>query len=63
MAIPDGLRCPKCGSRDLAEIVYGPVEMTEDLLCRVQNKKVLLRNKPEPDNPPRYYCYHCRYEW
>ncbi|MHC4289391.1 MAG: hypothetical protein ACYSOF_04255 [Planctomycetota bacterium] len=63
MSIPENLRCPKCGSGDLAEIVYGPVEMTEDLLLKVQAKKVLIRNEPVPENPPRYYCFHCGYEW
>jgi predicted RNA-binding Zn-ribbon protein involved in translation (DUF1610 family) len=63
MSIPEKLRCPKCGSKDLAEIVYGPVEMTEDLLRRVQAKTVLIRNEPKPDTPHRYYCYYCGYEW
>ena len=63
MSIPKNLRCPKCGSTDLAEILYQPVEMTELLLLRVQEKKVLIRNEPAPENPPRYYCYHCGYEW
>jgi len=63
MTIPDGLRCPKCGSGDLAEIIYGPVEMTDALLLQVQARKVLIRNGPAPESPPRYYCYHCGYEW
>lgn len=63
MVIPENLRCPKCGSADLAEIVYQPVQMTEDLLRQVQEKKILIRNEPQPDNPPRYYCYYCGYEW
>ena len=63
MSIPEKLRCPKCGSSDLAEIVYGPVEMTEELLRQVQAKIILIRNETPPENPPRYYCYHCGYEW
>jgi hypothetical protein len=63
MVIPDGLRCPKCGSADIAEIIYGPVEMTDELLLQVQAKKVLIRNEHKPNNPPRYYCYYCGYEW
>jgi hypothetical protein len=63
MAIPENLRCPKCGSGDLAEIVYQPEEMTEELLRRVQAREVLIRNEPPPENPCRYYCYHCGYEW
>jgi hypothetical protein len=63
MSIPENLRCPKCASTDIAEIVYGPVEMTDELLRLVQAKKVLIRNEPKPENPPRYYCYYCGYEW
>ena len=63
MSIPENLRCPKCGSTDIAEIIYGPVEMTDEFLLQVQAKKVLIRNEPPPENPPRYYCYYCGYEW
>ncbi len=63
MSIPDGLRCPKCGSMDIAEIVYGPVEMTPELMQRVQLRRVQVRNELKPDNPPEYYCNYCRYEW
>lgn len=63
MSIPENLRCPKCGSNDLAEIVYQPAAMTEELLQRVQEKTVLIRNEPKPDKPCRYYCYYCGYEW
>ena len=63
MGISKNLRCPKCGSEDLAEIMYQPVVMTEDLLRQIQAKKVLIRNEPKPNNPPRYYCYYCGYEW
>ena len=63
MSIPENLRCPKCASTDVAEIIYGPVEMTDELLQLVQAKKVLIRNQPAPENPPQYYCYYCGYEW
>ena len=63
MSIPEDLRCPKCGSTDIAEIVYVPVEMTDELLQLVQAKKVLIRNEPAPENPHQYYCYYCGYEW
>ena len=59
----EDLRCPKCGSKDIAEIIYGSVEMTEALLRQVQAKKVLIRNEPKPESPPQYYCYYCGYEW
>ena len=63
MSIPGDLRCPQCGSNDLAEIMYQPVQMTDDLLRRIQAKKVLIRSETKPDAPPRYYCFYCGYEW
>ena len=63
MSIPENIRCPKCASTDIAEIVYGPFEMTDELLQLVQAKKVLIRNEPKPENQPCYYCYYCGYEW
>lgn len=63
MTIPDGLRCPKCGSMDIAEILYGPVEMTPELMQRIQLRRFQVRHEPAPANPPQYYCNYCKYEW
>lgn len=63
MSIPDGLRCPKCGSMDIAEIIYGPVEMTDELMQRIQLRRVVVRNEPAPEHPPEFYCNYCQYEW
>jgi predicted RNA-binding Zn-ribbon protein involved in translation (DUF1610 family) len=61
--IPKNLRCPKCGSLDIAEILYGPVEMTADIIRMIQAKNVLIRNEPQKKFSPRYYCNYCGYEW
>ena len=63
MSIPDGLRCPKCGSMDIAEIIYGPVEMTDELMQKIQLRRVQVRNEAVPANPPEFYCNYCKYEW
>ncbi|MCE5185365.1 MAG: hypothetical protein LLF76_04485 [Planctomycetaceae bacterium] len=57
------LRCPKCGSTDIAEIIYQPVELTESLIEQIRTRRVVLR--PAPAGAPRlkYYCYYCGYEW
>ncbi len=59
----DNLRCPKCGSTDIAEIVYGQPELTSELLCRVQAKKAVIRPAMQAHSAPRYYCNYCQYEW
>ena len=57
------LRCPKCGSMDIADIVYDPLAMTEELLKRIQAKKVVIRPGAQKTGVPLYYCNYCGYEW
>jgi len=57
------LRCPKCGSTDIAEIVYNPPTLTEELLSRIQAQKAIVRTGTRTDTAPRYYCNYCGYEW
>lgn len=57
------LRCPKCGSTDIAEIVYDPPAMTEELLAQIQAKRAVIRVGAQKKHPPRYYCNYCGYEW
>ncbi|NLK42702.1 MAG: hypothetical protein GX298_11715 [Planctomycetes bacterium] len=57
------LRCPKCGSTDIAEIVYNPAAMDEELLRRVQAKRAVLRTGAQIKPAPRYHCNYCDYEW
>ncbi|MHC5082931.1 MAG: hypothetical protein ACYTET_03200 [Planctomycetota bacterium] len=63
MTIPKDLRCPKCGSKDIAEIIYGPAEMTGDLLARIQSKKAVIRNDTSSGPQKTWYCNYCDYEW
>lgn len=57
------LRCPKCGSTDIADIVYNPPAMTEELIGRIQAKKAVLRTGAQKETAPQYYCNYCGYEW
>jgi predicted RNA-binding Zn-ribbon protein involved in translation (DUF1610 family) len=57
------LRCPKCGSTDIAEIVYNPSEMTDSLLRRVQAKNAVVHTGAQKHPAPRYYCNYCGFEW
>lgn len=57
------LRCPKCGSTDIAEIVVDPPALTDALLARVQAKTAVLRTGAQSSPPVRYYCNYCKYEW
>ena len=57
------LRCPKCGSTDIAEIVYDPPEMTGALLARVQARRAIIRTDAGKNRRLRYHCNYCKYEW
>ena len=57
------LRCPKCGSIDIAVIVYDPPVMTEELLNRIRAKKAVIRTGAQKTDAPLYYCNYCGYEW
>jgi hypothetical protein len=61
---------------DIAEILYGPVEMTAELMQRIQLRRVVVRpadhpfdlrskgcHPSVPSNPPEFYCNYCKYEW
>jgi hypothetical protein len=61
--VPPGLRCPKCGSADIAEILYQPVELTESLIEQIRARQIVLRPAPSDGARKQYYCHYCRYEW
>lgn len=63
MTVPEGLRCPKCGSMDIAEILYGSPEMTAELIQKIQLRRVTVRPDRPAENAPMYYCNYCQYEW
>lgn len=57
------LRCPKCGSTDIAEILYQPVTLTESLIEQIRLRKIVLRPAPLNGLRKEYYCHYCKYEW
>jgi len=57
------LRCPKCGSTDIADIVYDPPAMTEELWAQIQAKRTVVRTGAQKHQTQRYYCNYCGYEW
>ena len=59
----ENFRCPKCGSTDIAEIVYDPPVLTEELLNRVREKKAVIRTGAQKKPAPGHYCNTCGYAW
>lgn len=57
------VRCPTCGSTDIADIVYNPPAMTDDLLIRIQAKKAVIRTGAHNPSAPHWHCNYCGYEW
>ncbi len=61
---PDIKKCPRCGSKDVVEIIYGMP--TEELFKEIQKKDnywlggcCINLETPDPD----YHCKSCGYEW
>lgn len=57
------LRCPKCGSTDIAQIIYDPPTLSDEILQKVQAKKAIIRLDAPSARRARYHCNYCQYEW
>ncbi len=52
-------KCPRCGSRNTAEILYGMPAYTEDLQKKLDSKKVVLGGCCITGMDPKYHCNDC----
>lgn len=58
-------RCPKCGSKDVARIMYGLPNMADEHLQeQLAKAKVALGGCVfDPSASPSHYCNACDHEW
>lgn len=57
------LQCPKCGSEDVAEVVYGLIPaLSEDLKRNLSEGKIVLGGCCV-DSYGRWQCNRCEYRW
>jgi hypothetical protein len=55
--------CPRCSSKDIADIVYGFIELSEDLDNSIQTGEVELGGCCIGSESPNYKCNSCNNQW
>lgn len=54
-------KCPRCGSRELLEVIYG--SPTHELFLQAEAGKVKLGGCCIEDGSPDHHCKDCGNEW
>ena len=54
------MKCPRCGSERIAEMLYGMPAFDDDLKRRLDSKEVYLGGCCISEFIPRYHCNKCR---
>lgn len=52
-------KCPKCGSRHIAPILYGMPAFDEEMARQIKNKELVLGGCCISRREPRYHCFGC----
>ena len=52
-------RCPKCGSRKIAPILYGMPAFDEEMQRKIENRELYLGGCCVSDSDPRFHCFEC----
>lgn len=63
MTEKDDLKCPECGSNNIAEIPWGLPAFTEELQKKLDEKKVVLGGCCISDDDPKYECNECKHRF
>ncbi len=53
------MKCPKCGSRKLAPILYGMPAFDEEMRQKLDNKELILGGCCITGADPQYHCFGC----
>ncbi len=53
-------KCPKCGSRRIAPILYGINGSSEEMELQLKDEKIFLEKGCISGPKPAYHCFECR---
>ncbi len=53
------MKCPKCGSRRVAPILYGLPSIDEETERKLENEDLYLGGCSVSEEAPRYHCFAC----
>ena len=54
------MKCPRCGSKNIAEILYGLPDYNEELQSEIKEGKLRLGGCCASELDPKYYCNDCK---
>lgn len=57
------MKCPRCGSKKTARILYGLPDYDEKLKKDEETGKVIIAGCCKPEIAPSYHCYSCKKEF
>lgn len=63
MESDEGSRCPRCGSKKVARILYGYPMMTPEFRRDLDSGKVVLGGCIVSDTDSQWQCRECDAEW
>ena len=52
-------KCPKCGSEQIAPILYGLPVRSEELNRKLENREIFLGGCRVSDCDPKFHCFGC----
>lgn len=52
-------KCPKCGSRHIAPILYGMPAFDEEIARQIKNRELVLGGCCISGREPRFHCFGC----
>ena len=53
------MKCPKCGSKKLAPILYGMPAFDEEMKRKLDNQELVLGGCCISGDEPQYHCFGC----
>ena len=53
------IKCPRCGSRRVAPILYGMPALDEEMEAKLAHKELYLGGCMVDDMDPEYHCFNC----
>ena len=54
-----GIRCPECGSRKIAKVLYGLPDFTDELVANLEAGEIVLDGCLINSYPYKYECKGC----
>jgi hypothetical protein len=56
-------QCPECSSNEVASILYGFPDFSEDLERSLESGEIVLGGCTISDDDPVWHCVECGHEW